>query len=121
MTDRQGRGRAGRSIARNAEPARRKQRPGYTGVFVRHTPVHPGRFLESRFLVPLGISQLTLARELGVSRRRINELIQGRRGVTPNTALRLAEYFGTDATFWLQLQVLWDLHHARRSPDRISS
>ena len=58
-------------------------------------PQHPGQFLETRFLKPLALSQEALARELGISRRRINEIVNGRRGLTADTALRLARYFGT--------------------------
>lgn len=78
-------------------------------------PVHPGHFLGTRFLRPAGISQDALARALGISRRRVNELILGRRGITADTAVRLAEFFGTDARFWLQLQAAWDAHQAWRS------
>jgi len=78
------------------------------------TPPHPGRFLETRFLKPLGINQSTLAEALGVSRRRVNELIRGHRGITPDTAVRLALYFDNDATFWMHLQTAWDLHAAMR-------
>jgi addiction module HigA family antidote len=77
--------------------------------------VHPGHFLETRFLQPLAISQQSLARELGISRRRVNELIRGHRGITPDTAVRLAYFFGNDAAFWMQLQVAWDLYAAMRS------
>lgn len=77
-------------------------------------PVHPGKFLETRFLVPLGISQQALAEELGISRRRVNELIRGHRSITPDTAIRLAVFFGTDAAFWMGLQMAWDMHHALR-------
>ncbi len=79
------------------------------------SPVHPGRFLETRFLEPMGISQQTLARELGISRRRVNELIRGHRAITPDTAIRLAVFFGTDAAFWMGLQMAWDMHHALRA------
>lgn len=79
------------------------------------TPPHPGRFLESRYLAPLGISQTELARALGVSRRRVNELINGRRGMTSDTAVRLALFFGNDATFWMHLQVAWDVRNAVRA------
>lgn len=79
-----------------------------------HRPMHPGRFLQSRFLVPLGISQIELAAALGVSRRRINELLRGHRGITADTALRLGFYFGMDPHFWLGLQMAWDLHLAAR-------
>ena len=78
------------------------------------TPPHPGQFLESRYLRPLGSSQTELAAALGVSRRRINELINGRRGITPDTAVRLALYFRNDAEFWMYLQVAWDMRSAVR-------
>jgi len=77
-------------------------------------PPHPGEFLETRFLKPLKISQTELADALGVSRRRVNELINGRRAITPDTAVRLAMYFGNDAAFWMHLQVAWDMHAAVR-------
>lgn len=76
-------------------------------------PQHPGQFLETRFLKPLALSQEALARELGISRRRINEIVNGRRGLTADTALRLARYFGTGPELWLHLQAAWDLHRAR--------
>jgi len=78
-------------------------------------PPLPGTFIESRFLKPLGISQTELALALGVSRRRVNELINGRRAITPDTAVRLAAYFGNDPTFWMHLQVAWDMRLAQRS------
>ena len=74
------------------------------------TPLHPGHFLDTRFLEPLAISQQALASALGISRRRVNEIIRGRRGITPDTAIRLACYFRNDAAFWLELQLAWDLH-----------
>jgi addiction module HigA family antidote len=77
--------------------------------------VHPGYFLQTRFLRPLGLTQLALAEKLGVSRRRVNELIVGRRGVTPDTAVRLAAYFRTEPEFWLQMQVAWDVHQAMKN------
>ena len=75
-------------------------------------PVHPGYFLDTRYLKPLGLTQLALAEALGISRRRVNELIGGRRGVTPDTAVRLAAYFRTEPGFWLQMQAAWDVHRA---------
>lgn len=77
-------------------------------------PPHPGQFLETRFLKPLAISQTDLAAALGISRRRVNELVNGRRAITPDTAVRLAMYFGNDAAFWMHLQVAWDMHAAVR-------
>ncbi len=85
------------------------------------TPPHPGQFLESRFLTPLRISQTDLAAALGVSRRRVNELINGRRGITPDTAVRLALYFRNDAAFWMHLQVAWDMRNAVRNVRRSKS
>ncbi len=79
----------------------------------RRAPPHPGHFLETRFLKPLGITQQSLAVMLGVSRRRVNELISGHRSITADTAVRLALFFGNEASFWMQLQTDWDLHHAR--------
>jgi len=76
------------------------------------TPPHPGHFLDTRFLEPLAISQQALASALGISRRRVNEIIRGHRGITPDTAVRLACYFRNDAAFWLELQLAWDLHAA---------
>ena len=84
-------------------------------------PQHPGQFLDSRFLQPLGLSQDALAKALGISRRRINEIVNGRRGLTPDTALRLARHFGTGPELWLHLQAAWDLHRARLEYDSRSS
>jgi addiction module HigA family antidote len=78
------------------------------------TPVHPGRFLDTRYLQPGRISQDALAGALGISRRRVNELVSGKRMITPDTAVRLALHFGTDVAFWLELQFAWDLHQARQ-------
>lgn len=72
-------------------------------------PIHPGEILSEEFLEPLGISQNKLGRELGVSPRRINEIIHGKRSVTADTALRLSVYFGNSASFWLGLQMDYDL------------
>ena len=91
-----------------AAPARRPMRLPAPG----RTPPHPGHFLESRFLAPLGISQTALSRALGISRRRVNELVNGRRAITPDTAVRLGLFFGNDAMFWMHLQVAWDMHDA---------
>jgi addiction module HigA family antidote len=71
--------------------------------------------LLEEFLIPMGLSQRTLARELRVPYQRINELVNERRGITPSLALRLARYFGISADFWMNLQLRWDLYHAQRS------
>ena len=78
------------------------------------TPVHPGHFLDTRYLQPGKISQEALAAALGISRRRVNELVCGKRVITPDTAVRLALHFGTDVAFWLELQFAWDLHEAQQ-------
>lgn len=80
-------------------------------------PVHPGEMLLEEFLKPLGISQSAFAVRLGVSFPRLNEIIRGKRSVTPDTALRLAQVTGMSADFWLGLQTDWDLWHALRSDD----
>jgi antitoxin HigA-1 len=90
-----------------------RQRPSPLSASARRPP-HPGQFLESRFLKPLSISQTELAAALGVSRRRVNELVNGRRAITPDTAVRLGIYFGNEAAFWMHLQVAWDMHAAAR-------
>ena len=78
-------------------------------------PTHPGEMLFEEFLAPLGVSQSAFALRLGVSFPRLNEIIKGRRGVSPDTALRLARVTGMSADFWLGLQQDWDLWHAVRS------
>ena len=78
-------------------------------------PTHPGEMLLEEFLKPLGISQSDFAVRLGVSFPRLNEIIRGRRAVTADTALRLAQVLGTSADIWLGLQLDWDLWHAMRS------
>ena len=78
-------------------------------------PTHPGEMLMEEFLKPLGMSQSAFAIRLGVSFPRLNEIIRGRRSVTPDTALRLERVVGMSADFWLGLQQDWDLWHAMRS------
>ncbi len=78
-------------------------------------PTHPGEMLLEEFLVPLQISQAEFAKRIGVSYVRLNALINGHRGVTPDTALRLERATGMDADFWLGLQTDWDLWHALHS------
>jgi len=72
-------------------------------------PVHPGEVLLEEFLNPMGISQNRLALNIGVPGRRINEIVLGKRGITADTALRLAKFFGTSAQFWTGLQSQYDL------------
>ncbi|NOX61647.1 MAG: HigA family addiction module antidote protein [Chloroflexi bacterium] len=77
-------------------------------------PSHPGEVLREEFLQPLGITQRELADAIHVPYQRINELVNGKRGVTPGTALRLAKYFGTTPGFWMNLQQRWDLYRAQQ-------
>jgi addiction module HigA family antidote len=75
----------------------------------RLAPIHPGEVLLEEFLVPLELTQYRLAKSLTVPARRINEIVHGTRGVSADTALRLARFFGTSDRFWLTLQVAYDL------------
>ena len=77
--------------------------------------IHPGEVLLEEFLIPLKISQNALARAAGVPPRRINEIVLGKRGVTADTAVRLAAALGTSERFWLGLQADYDLEEAHRS------
>lgn len=80
----------------------------------QRSPTHPGQILLEDYLTPLGMSQRQLADAIRVPFQRVNEIINGRRGVTPSTALRLERLFGVSAGFWLNLQSRWDLHHAQQ-------
>ena len=78
-------------------------------------PTHPGEMLQEEFLLPIGMTQRHLAGAIQVPYQRVNEIVRGRRGVTPSTALRLSRFFGTSPGFWMNLQLRWDLYHAQRS------
>lgn len=93
-------------------------RPVVVGRLPAHRPpTHPGEMLLEEFLKPLGISQSAFAIRLGVSFPRLNEIVNAKRGVTVETALRLARVTGMSAEFWLGLQLDWDLWHALRTKD----
>jgi addiction module HigA family antidote len=77
------------------------------------TATHPGMILEEEFLRPLGLTQAKLARSLHIPLNRINEMVRGKRGITPETALLLAAYFGNSPEFWMNLQTAHDLTKAR--------
>ncbi len=77
-------------------------------------PFHPGEILLDEFLVPLGITQVTLSEKTGWTRARVNELIKGKRGITAEAALDLSDALGTSPIFWLNMQAAWDLAAARR-------
>jgi len=78
-------------------------------------PTHPGEMLLKEFLVPMQVTQRELANAIHVPYQRINEIINGRRGITPATALRLAKFFGMTPDFWMNMQLRWDLYHAQLS------
>jgi addiction module HigA family antidote len=79
------------------------------------TPTHPGGMLLEEFLIPMGLTQRELADAIHVPYQKINEIINGRRGITPSTSLRLAKFFGMSADFWMNLQLRWDLYHAQQA------
>jgi len=83
-------------------------------------PIHPGEILLEEFLQPLGISQYRLARDISVPPRRINEIVLGKRSISPDTALRLSRYFGLSDRFWMNLQARYDLEVEKdRLADRL--
>jgi addiction module HigA family antidote len=77
-------------------------------------PIHPGEILREEFLVPMGMTAHALALELKVPAPRINDIVRERRAITPDTALRLARYFGTTPQFWMNLQTSYDLKITER-------
>jgi addiction module HigA family antidote len=76
---------------------------------IKLAPIHPGEILMEEFLKPMEISQYRLAKDINVPARRINEIVQGKRSITPDTALRLSKYFGLSERFWINLQARYDL------------
>lgn len=84
------------------------------------SPIHPGEVLLEDFMKPLGLSQYRLAKDISVTPIRISQIVNGRRAITVDTAMRLARYFGTSPEVWLRLQVRYDLEVAKRElRDRI--
>ncbi len=77
-------------------------------------PTHPGEVLLEEFLIPIGVSQVALAKHLGIPVQRVNEIVRGKRGVTPDTAWLLSQAFDTSPEFWMNLQMAYDL--ARNKP-----
>lgn len=84
-------------------------------VPTHRAPTHPGEMLLREFLEPLGLTQTDLAERMEIPFQRINSLVNGRRGITPDTALRLSKVFGTTPGFWMNHQLRWDLFHAQRA------
>ena len=84
-----------------------------SGWKLKRVTTHPGEMLQKEFLIPLGLSQNALAMKIRVPATRIGDIVHGRRGITPDTALRLARFFGNNPEFWLNLQQMHDLSKAR--------
>ncbi|MFZ1240255.1 MAG: HigA family addiction module antitoxin [Anaerolineae bacterium] len=82
-------------------------------------PTHPGEMLLEEFLLPLRISQRELAEAIQVPYQRVNEIVNGKRGMTPSSALRLAKFFGMSPDFWMNLQLRWDLYWAQEEEEKI--
>ena len=80
-------------------------------------PTHPGEILREEFLKPMNITQRELADLIHVPYQRVNELVNKRRGITPSTALRLARAFGNSPSFWMNLQLRWDLFQAQQAEE----
>jgi antitoxin HigA-1 len=88
-------------------------------VPTNRTPTHPGEMLLEKFLIPMNITQRELANAIHVPYQRINDLVNGRRGATPSSALRLAKFFGNSTDFWMNLQLRWDLYFAQQSENKV--
>jgi addiction module HigA family antidote len=83
--------------------------------------IHPGELLFEEYLKPLGVGQIEVAQKLGVSLNRLNEIVLGKRGITADTALRLAKFLKTSPQLWMRLQADWDLHRAIQRAARRAS
>ncbi len=83
-------------------------------VPTHRAPTHPWEMLLAEFLIPMGLTQQDLATAIHVPYQRINEIVNGRRGMTPSTALRLERFLGMSASFWMNLQLRWDLYQVQR-------
>ncbi len=90
-----------------------------TRIPTNRAPTHPGVMLQLEFLEPMGITQRALADSIKVPYQRVNEIVNGKRGITPATALRLSKFFGNTAQFWMNLQAGWDLYHALRDEKKV--
>jgi addiction module HigA family antidote len=83
------------------------------------TPTHPGEMLLDEFLNPMGLTQRELADNIHVPYQRVNDIVNGRRGITPSTALRLAKFFNMSADFWMNVQLRWDLYFAQQDENNV--
>ena len=91
-----------------------------TGLPKNGPPVHPGEMLLEEFLRPTKMSQAAAARQMNIPTNRVNELVRGKRGITPRSALKLGRLFKTTPQFWMSMQADWDLWHALREEKKIS-
>ena len=82
-----------------------------------YPPIHPGKILQEEFLTPMGISQYRLAKDIGVPAMRINKIVRGDRGISADTALRLARYFGMSVEFWTGIQTHYEIEKAKMTLD----
>jgi addiction module HigA family antidote len=82
-----------------------------------YPPIHPGEILKEEFLTPMGISQYRLAKDIGVPAMRINKIVRGERGISADTALRLARYFGMSVEFWTGIQTHYEIEQAKMTLD----
>lgn len=88
-------------------------------VPTHRAPIHPGEMLLEEFLKPMNLNQRELADAIHVPYQRVNEIVNGRRGITPSTALRMSKFFGTSAGFWMNLQLRWDLYFAQQAEENM--
>src|ERR671922_1800607 len=88
-------------------------------VPIHRTPTHPGEMLLEEFLHPMGLTQRELADKIHVPYQRVNDIVNGRRGITPSTALRLAKFFNMSPDFWMNLQLRWDLYFAQQAENKV--
>ena len=84
---------------------------------INRNPIHPGEILLEEFLNPMGLTQRQLADGIHVPYQRINDIVNGHRGITPSTALRLAKYFGMTPGFWMNLQLRWEMYFAQQKEE----
>jgi addiction module HigA family antidote len=83
------------------------------------TPIHPGEMLLEEFLNPMGLTQRELADAIHVPYQRVNDIVNGRRGITPSTALRLAKYFNMTPDFWMNVQLRWEMYFAQQDEIKV--
>lgn len=88
-------------------------------VPTHRSPTHPGEMLLEEFLLPMGLTQRQLADAIKVPYQRVNDLVNGRRNLTPSSALRLAKFFGNSPGFWMNLQQRWDLYFAEQAEEQV--